>query len=262
MYRAEDRHWWYVGLRTVMFSLLRLPRHPHDPVTKQLRILDAGCGTGGTLNRLRDYPGAVGFDYSPIALSFCRQRGLDNVKLGSIATIPYPDAAFDLAVSLDVLCDAGLPPEHIALAELNRVLKPGGRLYLNLPAYKWLRGEHDLAAGVVRRYTAASLSAMLAQAGFRVQRMSYWNTLLFPIVIAVRLGSRWGMPTDPNAARSDVKVPAAPLNRLLTNMVRLEAAWLHDHDLAFGSSLACVAVKTASGLGSAEQRIKRMGRGD
>lgn len=250
MYQAEDRHWWYVGLRTVMFKLLDLPRHPQSQALKQMRILDAGCGTGGTLNRLRAYPCAVGFDYSPIALSFCHKRGLNNVRPGSIGAIPFPDCEFDLAVSLDVMCDAGTPPESVILAELYRVLKPGGRLYLNLPAYSWLRGEHDLAAGVVRRYTAASLTALLRQAGFAVARLTYWNTLLFPLVLAVRLSSRLGMPTDPNAARSDVKVPFTPLNRTLTNLVRLEAAWLPGHDLPFGSSLACVAFKPAARSGT------------
>lgn len=246
MYEAEDRHWWYVGLRTVMFKLLDLPRHPSGKALRQMRILDAGCGTGGTLNRLRGYPRAVGFDYSPIALSFCHQRELNNVRLGSIGAIPFPDREFDLVVSLDVMCDAGTPSENVILAELYRVLKPGGRLYLNLPAYAWLRGEHDLAAGVVRRYTAEGLAAMLNAAGFEVARMTYWNTLLFPLVLAVRLSSRWGMSTDPNAARSDVKVPFAPLNRILTNIVRLEAAWLRGHDLPFGSSLACIAVKPST----------------
>lgn len=243
MYQSEDRHWWYVGLRTVMFSLLGLPRHPRTAALRQLNILDAGCGTGGTLNRLRDYPCAVGFDFSTTALSFCHQRGLTNVRQGSIGNIPFGDGEFDLAISLDVMCDAGTPPEQVILAELRRVLKPGGRLYLNLPAYPWLWGEHDLAAGVVRRYTAASLDSLLGKAGFAIERMTYWNTLLFPLVLAVRLGSRMAMPSDPSAARSDVKVPFAPLNRMLTNLVRIEAGWLRSHNLPFGSSLACVAVK-------------------
>ncbi len=243
MYQSEDRHWWYVGLRTVMFKRLGLPRQPRTQALQQMRILDAGCGTGGTLNRLRAYPCAVGFDYSLTALSFCHLRGLNNVRQGSIGDIPFPSSEFDLVVSLDVMCDAGTPPESVILAELYRVLKPGGRLYLNLPAYSWLRGEHDIAAGVVRRYTAAHLTKLLTAAGFEVQRLTYWNTLLFPLVLAVRLSSRLGMPTDPNTARSDVKVPFAPLNRMLTNLIRLEAAWLGNHNLPFGSSLACVAVK-------------------
>lgn len=243
MYRAEDTHWWYVGLRTVMFSLLGLPRTPCTAAERQLNILDAGCGTGGTLNRLRRYPCAVGFDYSATALKFCRRRGLVNVRQGSIGDIPFPDNQLDLAISLDVMCDAGTPPENIILGELFRVLKPGGRLYLNLPAYKWLRGEHDIAAGVVRRYTATGLSTLLHNAGFTIQRMSYWNTLLFPLVLGVRLASRLSLPQDPSTAISDVKVPFAPANRILTNIVRLEAAWLRQFDLPFGSSLACVAVK-------------------
>jgi len=246
MYRAEDRHWWYVGLRTVMLSLLNLPRRPHNEAERQYHILDAGCGTGGTLGKLWRYPHAQGIDYSPLAVEFCHQRGLHNVQQGSVTAIPQQDSSLDLLISLDVLCDEGTPPESFALREFYRVVKPGGRLYLNLPAYGFLRGEHDVAAGVVRRYDAARLRGLVEGAGFRIRRLTYWNTLLFPIVVAVRRSQATAARTlaeKPADARSDVKLPPEPLNRVLTNLVRLEAAWLRRFDLPYGSSIACVAEK-------------------
>src|SRR5687768_52616 len=125
MFEAEDRHWWYKGLRGVLFALRRLER----ATTRSLKILDAGCGTGGNLAALHkagfDYEG---FDYSPVAVGFCRARGLDNVQLGSILEVPFPERTFDIVISCDVLNDAGTADEEKALSELLRVLKPGGRL--------------------------------------------------------------------------------------------------------------------------------------
>src|SRR5438067_8293474 len=104
MYEAEDTHWWYRGMRGVMFSLLDLKERP----ARQPHILDAGCGTGGNLHALAQsgYTNLAGFDLSPIALEFCRKRGLDNVKQGSITDIPYEEGTFDIVVSCDVVTDA------------------------------------------------------------------------------------------------------------------------------------------------------------
>src|SRR5438552_10462373 len=120
MYEAEDTHWWYRGLRGVMFQLLGL----RNPRRRSMRILDAGCGTGGTLQALtcRGFTNLEGFDLNPPALHFCKERGLHNVKLGSITDIPYESDTFDAVISSDVLCDAGTSNETAALHELYRVL--------------------------------------------------------------------------------------------------------------------------------------------
>src|SRR5690348_5358259 len=101
MYRVEDRHWWYQGLRAILFRRTGLDR----PESCAWRILDAGCGTGGTLQALRrsGHRAAQGFDYSASALHFCRKRGLADVCQGSITAIPFPDGAFDLVISNDVV---------------------------------------------------------------------------------------------------------------------------------------------------------------
>ncbi len=241
MHEAEDVHWWYRGLRGVMFTLLRLGRRGG----KGKRILDAGCGTGGNMYALEraGFSYVLGFDYSAHGIYFCRKRGLDNLCQGSLMSIPFRDNSLELVISCDVINDEGLPDEMQALRELYKVLAPGGRLFLNLPAYSFLRGEHDEATSVARRYTTASISKKLRSVGFKVERVTYWNMFLFPVVLTVRLLSRLKKRHEHEQARSDIRVPSAPVNSLLTLLLSVEQRLLGRVSLPFGSSVAVVAVK-------------------
>ncbi|MDQ3706009.1 MAG: class I SAM-dependent methyltransferase [Chloroflexota bacterium] len=241
MREAEDVHWWYRGLRGVMFTLLSLDKQKDHPV----KILDAGCGTGGNIAALEQagFPHVLGFDYSSHGIHFCRERGLDNVCQGSLMSVPFRDNSLEVVISCDVINDEGLPDEIQALGELYRVLAPGGRLFLNLPAYNFLRGEHDKATSVARRYTTTSITEKLRSVGFKVQRVTYWNMFLFPLVLAVRLASRLRGRGEHDLARSDIKVPSAPINSLLTALLRVEHSLLRRVNLPFGSSVSVVAVK-------------------
>jgi SAM-dependent methyltransferase len=241
MYEAEDTHWWYRGMRGVMFEMLGLRRDP----LRQPAIVDAGCGTGGNLHALDSagYRNIFGFDLSPIALEFCQMRGLRDVRQGSITNIPFDSDTFDIAYSCDVVSDAGTDNEMAALNELYRVLKPGGRLFLNLPAFGFLRSEHDRATDIARRVTRNEIERKLVQVGFRVRRATYWNTLLFPVVVAVRLIRR-ERPNDlASPARSDIVLPSPPLNFALTMCMGMEHFLLRLFNLPFGSSVSVVAIK-------------------
>lgn len=241
MYEAEDTHWWYRGLRGVMFTLLGLRgRGKHAP-----SILDAGCGTGGTLHALQvaGFTNLQGFDINPPALHFCLERGLRNVKLGSIMDIPFGSDTFDIVISNDVLNDAGTSNEAAALSELYRVLKPGGRAFLNLPAFGFLRSEHDRATDVARRYTRKEIAHKLRAAGFKVGRATYWNMFLFPVVLLVRLLRREKIEDLAKPARSDIVLPPAPANLALTLVMRAEHLLIRYVDLPFGSSVAITATK-------------------
>ncbi|HEY0071796.1 MAG TPA: class I SAM-dependent methyltransferase [Chloroflexia bacterium] len=241
MHEAEDVHWWYRGLRGVMFTLLRLDKGKGREKT----ILDAGCGTGGNMYALEraGFSHVLGFDYSPDGLYFCRKRGLDNLCQGSLMAIPFPDNSLEVAISCDVINDEGLPDETQALRELFRVLAPGGRLFLNLPAYSFLRGEHDKATSVARRYTTTGISKKLRSVGFRIERATYWNMFLFPVVLAVRLVSRLQRGHEREQVRSDISVPPAPFNTLLAMLLGVERLILRRANLPFGSSVGVVAVK-------------------
>ncbi len=241
MFTSETVLWWYVALREYVLDWLRLTDTMPRAV---LTILDAGCGTGGMLERLMPYGTAVGVDLAPHAVRIARDRRGCRVAQGSLIALPFPNETFDAAVSLDVISDAGVAIEAAALDELFRVLRPGGRLLLNLPAFTSLAGEHDVAVRTARRYTTNEARALVEAHDFHVERCSYWNMALTPAIWLVRRFSR-RKPLDATTAHSDITLPAAPLNRTLLGVARLERRFLNRVPrLPFGSSLLILARKT------------------
>ena len=157
--------------------------------------------------------------------------------------MPFADETFDLVVSNDVICCVETPGDLCALVEMGRVLRTGGNLLLNLPAYEFMRSQHDAAVHTKQRYTRPRLQEMLTHAGFRSARITYRNTLLFPVAASVRLarnlfGERGSTPRSdlarlPDALNYALTLPLLCENRLLSS----------GHDFRFGLSLFCVATK-------------------
>jgi SAM-dependent methyltransferase len=176
---AEDHMWWYRALH----------RRLADALTGVGgSVLDAGCGTGGLLGRLgveRPDLRAVGVEWSAAAAARAAAKSGAPVVRGSVNALPFGDATFDAAIAADLLCHGAVDPP-LALAELRRVLRPGGRLVVNMPAYTWLLSVHDRLVHNVRRCTARQLAAMLRDAGFIRVRPGYWNGLLLPLMVAQR----------------------------------------------------------------------------
>lgn len=231
---VEDRMWWFSGLHGNLAALLR--RHPPG----DRPVLDAGCGTGGLLRRLQSAMpehAYVGLDRDPLACARARQRWSGPVVVGSIDRLPFASASLGAVVSADVLCHAGVD-EAAAMAEVRRCLAPGGALILNLPAYRWLFSDHDRAVDNARRYAADGLARALAAAGFAGVRTTYWNTLLFPLMVARR--KLWPGGT----ATSDVGLAPEPVERLFTGVVGLERRWIAaGRRLPFGGSVLAVGIK-------------------
>jgi SAM-dependent methyltransferase len=245
MFESETVLWWYVALREYVLDWLHLTEAMPRAV---LTILDAGCGTGGMLERLMPHGAAVGIDLAPYAVRIARERRGCVVARGSLAALPFPNEAFDLAVSLDVISDAGVAIEAAALDELFRALRPGGRLLLNLPAFASLAGEHDVAVRTARRYTTKQARALVEAHGFHVERCSYWNMTLTPAVWLVRRFSR-RKTLNAATAHSDITPPAPPINRTLLGIARLERRLLRRIPrLPFGSSLLILARKERAEL--------------
>lgn len=185
---AEQAMWWYRAMHA----------RAREALPANARLLDAGCGTGGFLARLVDTaPDAMGLEYNPAAAARAAAKSGRPVVAGSVNTLPFSDGSFQAVASLDVLCHAGAEPAAM-LAELRRVLAPGGRLVLNLPALPWLSSAHDLRVHSVRRYTRPGIEAELVAAGFVAPRARYWNTLLLPLMILQRkvLQARAGDSSD------------------------------------------------------------------
>jgi len=184
------------------------------------RILDAGCGSGRNMIELARRGTVTGIELSDTSVCLARQRGRGEVVEGSVLEMPFPDASFDLAVSLDVI--EHLEDDVAALRELRRTVAPGGALLVTVPAYKWLWSGHDVINHHYRRYTRRSMQRVAEQAGWRQARTTYFNSLLLPVAILLRALDRAGSKTTESSL--DLWVPPEPLNWLLERPLALEAA--------------------------------------
>jgi SAM-dependent methyltransferase len=239
MYAAEDRQWWYAGMRAISFGLLDRALAAHaDPRSGARLFLDAGCGTGLNLEHLKTRGQAVGVDLSAEAVRFCVSRGVVVVR-GSVLTLPFRERTFDGLVSFDVLYHAWVTDDRAAVRELARVVRPGGLLLVRVPALKALWGAHDQAVHSRHRYTTGEVRALLEDAGLEVRRLSYCNSILFPLLLARRtldrLASRHG---------SDVEFLPAPLEWLFHRFLQVEAALIRwGLSLPVGASVVALARK-------------------
>src|SRR5262249_48711398 len=161
------------------------------PPPEGRRLLDAGCGTGGTTTWLRRYGRVVGVDLAAEAVPFWQQRGLRWAARSSVEALPLASESVDLVTCFDVLYHPQVGDEAPVLAEFWRVLRPEGALLMRVPAYGWLHGAHDDAVHTRRRYTRSDVVEGLCGAGFQVVAATYGNCLLFPLAAAKRLGERW-----------------------------------------------------------------------
>jgi SAM-dependent methyltransferase len=235
--RAEDRHFWFRGLRRTAAQFVDDARADR-PLA---RIIDCGAGTGRNLDWLGRLAPVVGVELTPAGLSVGRRVGRPLVR-GTVAALPFADATADLATSFDVLYCLDDETERRALAEMWRVLRPGGFAIVNVAALDLLHGSHSTLTEEVRRYTPARLAARLTAAGFLVERMTFTNMTLFPLALAVRgLERLRGQAGD--ASESDLQVPSAPINAALDLALRAEALVLRAMDLPIGTSLMAVARK-------------------
>ncbi len=233
MYEAEERQWWYAGMRAITFALLG----DEAAETERARILDAGCGTGNNLAHLARLGRPVGVDLSEDALALSRTRGVTVVR-GSLMALPFPDAAFDGVTSFDVLYHRWVVDDRAAVRELARVLRPGGWLLVRVPALKILWGAHDEAVLSRHRYTRAEVGALLTGVGLEVRRLTYANTFLFPLLLARRtldrLTGRHG---------SDVGFLPVPLEWAFRGLLGIEARMVRHLSLPVGASVFALARK-------------------
>ncbi len=214
-HQAEDRHWWYRGRRTVL-DVVVAGLGSSEPA----RILDAGCGSGRNMVELARHGSVTGIELSETSVALARDRGAGEVVAGSILEMPFAEDSFDLAVSLDVI--EHLEDDLAALRELRRVVAPGGSLLVTVPAYQWLWSGHDEINHHHRRYTRRSLQRVAEQAGWRQTRTTYFNSLLLPVAIVLRVLDKVNTKTTESSL--DLWVPPEPLNWVLERPLALEAA--------------------------------------
>lgn len=232
MHALELEHWWFRGRRGILLDLLRqATAYRANP-----RLLDFGCGTGGNTSSYTSLGDVVGIEPDPAAIRLAHARGGARYCRSNGTQLPFRSGAFDAVVASDVL-------EHIeddttAVAEIARVLRPGGVAVISVPAHQWLFSQHDAALHHFRRYSKAGLSALLQVGGFRIQRLSYWNTALFPAIGLSRLLRRH---RNVHEVRTEERLPPPILNESLALLLAGEAAILRRTSLPWGLSLIAVA---------------------
>ncbi len=240
-YEMEEKHWWFVGRRNIILSLLdqHVDRSPNNR-----RILDVGCGTGANLRYFSRYGKVTGIDLSKSALQFCNLRGKYDLIQASGEEIPFRDNSFDVITMLDVL-------EHIeedakTLKELYRVLKPRGTLLITVPAYNFLWSGHDFASHHKRRYYRGEFKRKIISAGFEVKRLTHISSILFPIIFFRRMGKKivdrlFKVERPPE---SEVKMGSELFNKSMIKIFTSERSFLtRNINFPFGSSLLGIAQK-------------------
>ena len=245
MYRFEDTYWWFVARRHLIASQLDV----FYPRAGNLRLLDIGCGTGAMLDMLAPFGQVVGADFAPQALAFCRARGEEQgrrypLTRADVRRLPFAADSFDAVTAMDVI--EHIDDDKAASAEILRVLKPGGRLFVTVPAYQFLWSEHDEALHHYRRYTAPHLKDVFQRVGFGVPKVSYTVTSLLPPIAAYRLIAR-GLPRprENGEKKADLVSVSPRVNAALQALCDWETRLTRRINLPFGVTVVCVAEKPA-----------------
>ena len=232
----EDRHWWFVARRQILADLL----HRHVTLPVDARILEAGCGTGGTLSMLSRFGEVCGFEPDAQARAIARGKGGYDIRGGSLpADLPFASDEFDLVGIFDVL-------EHVdddvgSLQALRTMVRPGGHVIITVPAMPGLWSAHDVRHHHRRRYRRRDLVAAVLAARMSIVYLSFFNTLLFPVISGVRL-----IKNALGRSTSDDVMPAQAVNRALTTIFGVERHLLTRLSLPIGVSLLVVARRPES----------------
>lgn len=236
----ERSHWWFQGRRRIVASVLR--RHLGPPEATARGVLDVGCGTGEMVDMLREFGSVTALDAAPEAVAYCRARFGDqvDVRLGDVPQSVVGLGGYGLVSAFDVI--EHLDDDGGALRCFVDALAPGGTLVVTVPAFGFLWGPHDELNGHRRRYTPRQLRAVLSSAGLVVDRVSCFNTWLFPVVAGVRAVRRHRSPEP----RSDFHMPPPIINRLLLRLMASEARVLGAVSLPVGVSILAVAHRDGS----------------
>lgn len=215
----QPTYWWYRARSDLLQAALG------DQVGQATRLLDVGSADGPSVSWL-GAPQHAEVDVDPRGL-----RPGTGVCASALA-MPFGDASFDLVCAFDVIEHCA--PDSDVLVEFFRVLVPGGRLLLSVPAYQWAWTDHDERAGHYRRYTRSRLLRVVAEAGYVVRRASYGFAGVFPFFVGERLARRVARPGSQNGNLPEVH---PTVERLFLGLSRAEAKVLARCNLPFGSSV-------------------------
>lgn len=232
MYKIEATHWWSVGKRRII----------QDIMTKLNantgKILDLGCGTGFTMEMFKNYGRVTGVDNSEHALKFSKLRGQFRLIQADMAQqLPFKQNKFDTVLAFDVL--EHLEDDASVMNELYRVCKKGSYLIITVPAYQFMWSKHDESLHHKRRYSKKALRKAVQDAGFTLKKLSYFNAILFPIILTFRISHIFR-----KEVKSDFYLPIPSfINWILLSLFNMEKYFLRKISFPFGLSLLCIARK-------------------
>jgi len=238
LYSLEEHYWWFVAMRRITDAIAG-----PELQGRALTILDAGCGTGYNVQHYEKAGHSVfAFDIAAEAIAGVQRRGFRKACQASVTAIPYRSETFDLVFSFDVLEQISLKAGEAAIHEMARVLKPGGRLYVRVPAFEWMHSSHDEDLRTEHRYTRPELKAMLNGAGLELHLATYANTFLFPVALVRRSLKKLGI-----GGGTDVKPLPSGLrwiDPIFRGIMSAEAGFLRGRRaFPFGLSVICYARK-------------------
>ena len=243
MYDSEEKLWWYKILHEKILSEIV----NEFGNKKKMKILDAGCGTGGLMQFLikQGYSDIEGFDFSDDAVNFCKERKLKVQKIDLTNFDPeFIDSNFDVIINNDVLYQFENDVIVRAIKNLERKLKPEGILISNNNAFDIFYGTHDIAVGGLKRFTKSDFEKYLLHTNLKIRHHSYWSLFLSPLILAVRLFQQYQLKfnlIDKSGIKSDVRVPGKFLNSTMYKIVKWEEKIFRKG--VFGSSLFLVMAK-------------------
>ncbi len=214
MSEVEEKLWWYKNLHQKVIAALK-----ESNICSRAQILDAGCGTGGLLQRLREsgYKHGEGFDLAAESVEHTKKRGftVNQCSLHEVSKRYLPET-YDCVISCDVLCYYPEEEKLQILTQIHRILKKQGLLIMNVPAYEIFSGIHDLSVGIVSRTTKQNLRQQLATAGFEICSLSHWPFLLSPVILLERWRQRRELRSVAHSQyKSDIDLPSPWINLAL-----------------------------------------------
>ncbi len=235
MYENEMSHAWYIATRKLMIKNIT------KYLKKDEKILDAGCGTGGTIQFLKKagFSNIYGVDVNKDAIGYCQKRGIKNICIGNLNNLDFKRNSFDAVICLDVLYHKNIN-KSTALNQFNKVLKKGGILYLQEPAFDWLKSEHDKVIETESRFTDGEIRKLVQNSGFTIIKLSYFNFLLSPIIILKRILEKLFVK---NRKTSDVYRQNRSVNFIMLQILYLETKIIENFNIPFGISIICISKK-------------------
>lgn len=231
----ENRHFWYMAMEEHTLQMIK------NRVKREIKILDAGCGSGGFAEKLGRLGPVFAIDINPEAIRHARKKNISKVIKASVTKLPFRDESFDAVVCLDVLYHKKVKNDVLALREIYRVLKNGGLFFLRLPALEILRGSHDIVVETRHRYTVREVRQKLNFAGFNLQKLSYANMFLSLPLLMKRSYER--LFSKKTGAKSDSRLIWGLFNSFFYFILKFELGLTKKFDLPFGSSVIAIAKK-------------------